>query len=167
MHVSLMFSNYTCSGLINCSLLPGPYQRCGSSTFTMLTDLIHNCTTSGSTSDSSNEPNTLSFKRVAHADSMVVPPKDDHLLHVIDTMALYVLDGGCAFERAIMDPLFNFFFELGSKKNTYYIWRLYSLPQIRTPVIRVDIEPVVEVFRGKGELLTSWICLPLFVIVVG
>ncbi|KAH0713966.1 hypothetical protein KY289_009925 [Solanum tuberosum] len=78
-----------------------------------------------STSDSSDEPNTLSIKKVLHADSMVVPPKD-----VIDTMALYVLDGGCAFERAIMDPLFNFFFELGSKKSTYYIWRLYSLPQL-------------------------------------
>ncbi|KAK6776282.1 hypothetical protein RDI58_027283 [Solanum bulbocastanum] len=124
---------------------------------------------------------------------MVVPPKVDHLLHVIDTMALYVLDGGCAFERAIMDPLFNFFFELGSKKNTYYIWRLYSLPQhdcvwrpfereklrncdfgvrvvcieVRAPDIHVDIEPVVEVFRGEGVLLTSWIRLPLFVIVVG
>ncbi|XP_006356363.1 uncharacterized protein [Solanum tuberosum] len=130
--------------------------------FTMLTDLVHHCTTLGSTSDSSDEPDTLSIKKVLHADSMVVPPKD-----VIDTMALYVLDGGCAFERAIMDPLFNFFFELGSKKSTYYIWRLYSLPQIRAPVIRVDSEPIVEVFRGKGELLTSWICLPLFVIVVG
>ncbi|KAL3354199.1 hypothetical protein AABB24_018714 [Solanum stoloniferum] len=113
----------------------------------MLTDLIHHCTASDSTSDGSKEPNTLSFKEVSHADSMVVPPKD-----VIDTMALYVLDGGCAFERAIMDPLFNFFFELGSKKNTYYIWRLYFLPQTRAPVIRVDIEPIVEVFRGKGEL---------------
>ena len=45
---------------------------------------------------------------------MVVPPDDDHLRHVIDTMAWYVLDGGCAFKQAIMErgrgnPLFNFF----------------------------------------------------------
>lgn len=66
---------------------------------------------------------------------MVVPPKDDHLRHVIDTMALYVLDGGCAFEQAIMErgrgnPLFNFLFELGSKEHTYYVWRLYSFAQV-------------------------------------
>ncbi|XP_060208333.1 protein RRC1-like isoform X2 [Lycium barbarum] len=67
-------------------------------------------------------------------DIMVVPPEDDHLRHVIDTMALYVLDGGCAFEQAIMErgrgnPLFSFLFELGSKEHTYYVWRLYSFAQ--------------------------------------
>ena len=31
-------------------------------------------------------------------DILVVPPEDDHLRHVIDTMALHVLDGGCGFE---------------------------------------------------------------------
>ncbi|KAK6137122.1 hypothetical protein DH2020_029131 [Rehmannia glutinosa] len=36
-------------------------------------------------------------------DISVVPPDDNHLQHVIDTMALYVLDGGCAFEQAIME----------------------------------------------------------------
>jgi len=66
---------------------------------------------------------------------MVAPPEDDHLHHVIDTMALYVLDGGCAFEQAIMqrgrgNPLFNFLFELGSKEHTYYVWRLYSFAQV-------------------------------------
>jgi hypothetical protein len=66
---------------------------------------------------------------------MVAPPEDDHLRHVIDTMALYVLDGGCAFEQAIMqrgrgNPLFNFLFELGSKEHTYYVWRLYSFAQV-------------------------------------
>ena len=66
---------------------------------------------------------------------MVIPPKDDHLRHVIDTMALYVLDGGCAFEQAIMqrgrgNPLFNFLFELGSKEHSYYVWRLYSFAQV-------------------------------------
>lgn len=67
---------------------------------------------------------------------MVIPPEDPHLHHVIDTMALYVLDGGCAFEQAIMErgrgnPLFNFLFELGSKEHTYYVWRLYSFAQVR------------------------------------
>ncbi|KAJ0965811.1 hypothetical protein J5N97_026949 [Dioscorea zingiberensis] len=68
-------------------------------------------------------------------DIMVVPPEDDHLHHVIDTMALHVLDGGCAFEQAVMErgrgnPLFNFLFELGSKEHTYYVWRLYSFAQV-------------------------------------
>uniref|UniRef100_A0A3Q7FEM6 Protein RRC1-like n=1 Tax=Solanum lycopersicum TaxID=4081 RepID=A0A3Q7FEM6_SOLLC len=67
-------------------------------------------------------------------DIMVIPPEDDHLRHVIDTMALCVLDGGCAFEQAIMErgrgnPLFSFLFELGSKEHTYYVWRLYSFAQ--------------------------------------
>lgn len=66
---------------------------------------------------------------------MVIPPEDRHLRHVIDTLALYVLDGGCAFEQAIMErgrgnPLFNFLFELGSKEHTYYVWRLYSFAQV-------------------------------------
>ncbi|KAK6158764.1 hypothetical protein DH2020_006078 [Rehmannia glutinosa] len=70
-------------------------------------------------------------------DISVVPPDDNHLQHVIDTMALYVLDGGCAFEQAIMErgrgnPLFNFLFELGSKEHTYYVWRLYSFAQMDT-----------------------------------
>lgn len=51
-------------------------------------------------------------------------------------MALYVLDGGCAFEQAIMErgrgnPLFNFLFELASKEHTYYVWRLYSFAQVQ------------------------------------
>ncbi|CAA3019332.1 RRC1-like isoform X2, partial [Olea europaea subsp. europaea] len=67
-------------------------------------------------------------------DINVVVPDDNHLQHVIDTMALYVLDGGCAFEQAIMErgrgnPLFSFLFELGSKEHTYYVWRLYSYAQ--------------------------------------
>ena len=68
-------------------------------------------------------------------DINVIPPEDDHLRHVIDTMALYVLDGGCAFEQAIMErgrgnPLFGFLFELGSQEHTYYVWRLYSFAQV-------------------------------------
>lgn len=70
-------------------------------------------------------------------DITVIPPEDHHLHHVIDTMALYVLDGGCAFEQAIMErgrgnPLFNFLFELGSKEHTYYVWRLYSFAQVNS-----------------------------------
>lgn len=58
-------------------------------------------------------------------------------------MALYVLDGGCAFEQAIMErgrgnPLFNFLFELGSKEHTYYVWRLYSFAQVH-PIILLQI----------------------------
>lgn len=68
-------------------------------------------------------------------DILVVPPEDDHLRHVIDTMALHVLDGGCGFEQAIMErgrgnPLFSFLFELVSKEHTYYVWRLYSFAQV-------------------------------------
>lgn len=66
---------------------------------------------------------------------MVVTPEDDHLRHVIDTMALYVLDGGCAFEQAVMErgrgnALFDFLFDLRSKEHTYYVWRLYSFAQV-------------------------------------
>lgn len=65
----------------------------------------------------------------------VVLLEDIRLRKVIDTMALYVLDGGYAFEQAIMErvrgnPLFSFLFELGSKEHTYYVWRLYSFAQV-------------------------------------
>ncbi|KAF6995059.1 hypothetical protein CFC21_011632 [Triticum aestivum] len=67
-------------------------------------------------------------------DIVVAPPDDSHLRHVIDTMALHVLDGGCAFEQAIMErgrgnSLFSFLFDLKSKEHTYYVWRLYSFAQ--------------------------------------
>jgi U2-associated protein SR140 len=68
---------------------------------------------------------------------VVAPPDDSHLRHVIDTMALHVLDGGCAFEQAIMErgrgnSLFSFLFDLKSKEHTYYVWRLYSFAQVST-----------------------------------
>ncbi|KAB1213532.1 U2 snRNP-associated SURP motif-containing protein [Morella rubra] len=93
-------------------------------------------------------------------DINVVPPNDDHLHHVIDTMALYVLDGGCAFEQAIMErgrgnPLFNFLFELGSKEHTYYVWRLYSFAQGDT-LQRWRTEPFIMI-TGSGR----WIPPPL------
>uniref|UniRef100_A0ACD5U588 Uncharacterized protein n=1 Tax=Avena sativa TaxID=4498 RepID=A0ACD5U588_AVESA len=61
-------------------------------------------------------------------DNVVTPPDDSHLRHVIDTMTLHVLDGGCAFEQTIMErgrvnSLFNFLFDLKSKEHTYYVWR--------------------------------------------
>ncbi|KAF5178342.1 Rrc1 [Thalictrum thalictroides] len=87
-------------------------------------------------------------------DIMVVLPVDDHLRHVIDTMALYVLDGGCAFEQAIMErgrgnPLFSFLFELGSKEHTYYVWRLYSFAQGDT-LQRWRTEPFIMI-TGSGR----------------
>ncbi|XP_077216391.1 protein RRC1-like [Tasmannia lanceolata] len=87
-------------------------------------------------------------------DIMVVPPEDGHLRHVIDTMALHVLDGGCAFEQAIMErgrgnPLFNFLFELGSKEHTYYVWRLYSFAQGDT-LQRWRTEPFIMI-TGSGR----------------
>ncbi|XP_028790035.1 protein RRC1 isoform X1 [Neltuma alba] len=87
-------------------------------------------------------------------DIMVTPPEDEHLRHVIDTMALYVLDGGCAFEQAIMErgrgnPLFNFLFELGSKEHTYYVWRLYSFAQGDT-LQRWRTEPFIMI-TGSGR----------------
>ncbi|GMH20336.1 hypothetical protein Nepgr_022177 [Nepenthes gracilis] len=93
-------------------------------------------------------------------DIMVLPPDDSHLNHIIDTMALYVLDGGCAFEQAIMErgrgnPLFNFLFELGSKEHTYYVWRLYSFAQGDT-LQRWRTEPFIMI-SGSGR----WIPPPL------
>ncbi|KAK3038192.1 hypothetical protein RJ639_030299 [Escallonia herrerae] len=87
-------------------------------------------------------------------DITVVPPEDDHLRHVIDTMALFVLDGGCSFEQAIMErgrgnPLFSFLFELGSKEHTYYVWRLYSFAQGDT-LQRWRTEPFIMI-TGSGR----------------
>ncbi|KAI5419066.1 protein RRC1 [Lathyrus oleraceus] len=87
-------------------------------------------------------------------DIMVTPPEDEHLRHVIDTMALYVLDGGCAFEQAIMErgrgnPLFSFLFVLGSKEHTYYVWRLYSFAQGDT-LQRWRTEPFIMI-TGSGR----------------
>ncbi|XP_038696718.1 protein RRC1-like isoform X1 [Tripterygium wilfordii] len=87
-------------------------------------------------------------------DIIVAPPEDEHLRHVIDTMSLYVLDGGCAFEQAIMErgrgnPLFSFLFELGSKEHTYYVWRLYSFAQGDT-LQRWRTEPFIMI-TGSGR----------------
>lgn len=93
-------------------------------------------------------------------DILVVPPENKHLGHVIDTMALHVLDGGCSFEQAIMErgrgnSLFNFLFELGSKEHTYYVWRLYSFAQGDT-LQRWRTEPFIMI-TGSGR----WIPPPL------
>ncbi|GAB2226680.1 hypothetical protein Droror1_Dr00022499 [Drosera rotundifolia] len=87
-------------------------------------------------------------------DIMVQPPEDSHLRHVIDTLALYVLDGGCAFEQAIMErgrgnPLFAFLFAPGSKEHTYYMWRLYSFAQGDT-LQRWRTEPFIMI-TGSGR----------------
>ncbi|KNA24038.1 hypothetical protein SOVF_018760 [Spinacia oleracea] len=93
-------------------------------------------------------------------DITVVPPEDRHLRHVIDTMALYVLDGGCAFEQAIMErgrgnSLFSFLFELGSKEHMYYVWRLYSFAQGDT-LQRWRTEPFIMI-TGSGR----WVPPPI------
>ncbi|KAH7671816.1 ENTH/VHS domain-containing protein [Dioscorea alata] len=87
-------------------------------------------------------------------DIVIVPPKDNHLRHVIDTMALYILDGGCSFEQAIMqrcrgNPLFGFLFDLGSKEHAYYVWRLYSFAQGDT-LQRWRTEPFIMI-TGSGR----------------
>lgn len=87
-------------------------------------------------------------------DIMVDLPAEDHLRHVIDTMALYVLDGGCTFEQAIMErgrgnPLFSFLFDVRSKEHTYYVWRLYSFAQGDT-LQRWRTEPFVMI-TGSGR----------------
>ncbi|XP_031491636.1 protein RRC1-like isoform X1 [Nymphaea colorata] len=93
-------------------------------------------------------------------DIMVCPPEDDHLRNVIDSMAMYVLDDGCAFEQAVMErgrgnPIFNFLFELGSKEHTYYVWRLYSFAQGDT-LQRWRTEPFIMI-TGSGR----WMPPPL------
>ncbi|KAJ7563699.1 hypothetical protein O6H91_03G121900 [Diphasiastrum complanatum] len=87
-------------------------------------------------------------------DIQVIPPEDEHTCHVIDTMAMYVLDDGCAFEQAIMErgrgnPLFSFLFDLGSQEHTYYVWRLYSFAQGDT-LQRWRTEPFIMV-TGSGR----------------
>ncbi|KAL6888782.1 hypothetical protein ACP4OV_009808 [Aristida adscensionis] len=87
-------------------------------------------------------------------DIVVAPPDDGRLRHVIDTMALHVLDGGCAFEQAVMErgrgnPLFDFLFDLKSKEHTYYVWRLYSFAQGDT-LQRWRTEPYIMI-TGSGR----------------
>ncbi|TVU32838.1 hypothetical protein EJB05_24597 [Eragrostis curvula] len=93
-------------------------------------------------------------------DIVVAPPDDGRLQHVIDTMALHVLDGGCAFEQAVMErgrgnALFDFLFNLKSKEHTYYVWRLYSFAQGDT-LQRWRTEPYIMI-TGSGR----WVPPPL------
>ncbi|KAL2472397.1 RNA recognition motif (RRM)-containing protein [Abeliophyllum distichum] len=69
-------------------------------------------------------------------DINVVVPDDNHLQHVIDSMALFL-------------------FELGSKEHTYYVWRLYSFAQGDT-LQRWRTEPFIMI-TGSGR----WIPPPL------
>jgi U2-associated protein SR140 len=87
-------------------------------------------------------------------DIQVIPPEDEHLRHIIDTTAMYVLDDGCTFEQAVMErgrgnPLFNFLFDLTSREHTYYIWRLYSFAQGDT-LQRWRTEPFIMI-TGSGR----------------
>uniref|UniRef100_A0A7I4FGN7 RRM domain-containing protein n=1 Tax=Physcomitrium patens TaxID=3218 RepID=A0A7I4FGN7_PHYPA len=92
-------------------------------------------------------------------DIQVVPPKDQHLRHVIDTTAMYVLDDGCTFEQAIMErgrgkPLFSFLFDLTSSEHTYYLWRLYSFAQGDT-LQRWRTEPFIMI-TGSGRAVAGF-----------
>ncbi|CAI5480552.1 unnamed protein product [Closterium sp. Yama58-4] len=93
-------------------------------------------------------------------DIKIVPPKDPHQRHVIDTLALYVLDDGCMLEQAIMErgrgnPLFSFLFDLGSPDHTYYVWRVFSFAQGDT-LQRWRTDPYIMI-TGSGR----WIPPPL------
>lgn len=59
-------------------------------------------------------------------------PSDERIRYIIDTMAVYVMQDGCAFEQAVMlkeqnNPEFRFLFDLTIPEHFYYRWRLYSL----------------------------------------
>ncbi|KAL3151330.1 hypothetical protein ABBQ38_013163 [Trebouxia sp. C0009 RCD-2024] len=59
-------------------------------------------------------------------------PSDERIRYIIDTMAVYVMQDGCAFEQAVMlkeqnNPEFRFLFDLTIPEHVYYRWRLYSL----------------------------------------
>ncbi|KAK3152304.1 hypothetical protein QOZ80_2BG0157050 [Eleusine coracana subsp. coracana] len=87
-------------------------------------------------------------------DIVVAAPEDERLQHVIDMMALHVLDGGCTFEQAVMErgrgnPLFDFLFDLKSKEHRYYVWRLYSFAQGDT-LQRWRMEPYIMI-TGSGR----------------
>lgn len=96
-------------------------------------------------------------------DIQVIPPEDEHLRHVIDTMAMYVLDDGCAFEQAIMErgrgtTLFSFLFDLGSTEHTYYIWRLYSFAQVRCCSVD-DFHEEIRSWKRDGTKFLSKLTL--------
>lgn len=68
----------------------------------------------------------------ADPDIEVQFPSDERIRYIIDTMAVYVMQDGCAFEQAVMlkeqnNPEFRFLFDLTIPEHVYYRWRLYSL----------------------------------------
>ena len=72
-------------------------------------------------------------------------PADERTRYIVDTMALYVLQDGCAFEQAVMvkeqsNPEFAFLFDLKSPEHAYYRWRLYSLAN-EDSLMRWRVEP--------------------------
>ena len=67
---------------------------------------------------------------------MVKVPEDLRQRFIIDSVAMYVMVDGCAFEQALMtretqNPEFMFLFDLASPEHAYYRWRVYSLAQVR------------------------------------
>ena len=71
----------------------------------------------------------------AGPDVVVKAPEDLRLRFIIDSVAMYVMVDGCAFEQALMtkeaqNPEFMFLFDLSSPEHAYYRWRVYSLAQV-------------------------------------
>lgn len=76
--------------------------------------------------------NAVSVLTAADPDIEVQFPSDERIRYIIDTMAVYVMQDGCAFEQAVMlkeqnNPEFRFLFDLTIPEHVYYRWRLYSL----------------------------------------
>ena len=74
----------------------------------------------------------VSVLTAADPDIEVHFPSDDRIRYIIDTMAVYVMQDGCAFEQAVMlkeqnNPEFRFLFDLTIPEHVYYRWRLYAL----------------------------------------
>jgi U2-associated protein SR140 len=88
----------------------------------------------------------------AGPDIVVHFPSDVRVRYVIDTLASYVLQDGCAFEQAVMsyeqeNPEFAFLFDLSLPDHVYYRWRLYSMAQGDT-LRNWRIEPFVLLEGG-------------------
>ncbi|EFJ48766.1 hypothetical protein VOLCADRAFT_104604 [Volvox carteri f. nagariensis] len=95
----------------------------------------------------------INLHRGTGSDIEIKVPEDARLRFIIDTLALYVLQDGCALEQAVMEAEqknfdFAFLFDLKSSEHMYYRWRLHSLSEGDT--LRTwRIEPYVMVHGGQ------------------
>ncbi|KAG2440272.1 hypothetical protein HXX76_004384 [Chlamydomonas incerta] len=94
-----------------------------------------------------------SVHRGTGTDIEIKVPDDPRLRYIIDTLAVYVLQDGCALEQAVMEAEqknydFSFLFDLKSTEHLYYRWRLHSLSEGDT--LRTwRIEPYCMVHGGQ------------------